>query len=110
MEVVVYAALFWVAPILVCCKASEAKGQDVMVTFCASFIFSWIGGLLAVALQKESDPQERLSKFEREQHDLEQQRVEAEMKALGKLPESKGSLSRERKKELEKLLGGKTRR
>lgn len=105
MELLIFAGLMWVAPIVVFCYLSDRDGKNTGVVFVAAFLFSWVGGIVAYAVLKGEKPQD---KWKREDEDLEKQREEAALRALGKLPARKGeAMSEARKRELEGLLGGK---
>ncbi len=105
MEILITALLFLVMPVCVCCYAADRDGKNVWIVMAAAFFFSWLGGIVAWYLCQGTTPEERIAN---EDAELERQREEAALRAMGKLPARPGErLSEARKRELEGLLGGK---
>lgn len=108
MEVVIILLLGWVLPILVCSWLADRQGKDMIKVFACSFFLGWIGGILALLLLPGGEPNDPLLKqWEKEDAELERQRNEAALRAMGKLPQQQSQLTPERRRELEKLIGGK---
>ena len=105
MNLLIYVCVFTFAPVAVCCYAADRDGKNVWVVLICSVLFSWLGGILSWYLLKGMTPAERVANDDAA---LERQREEAALRALGKLPVQPGEmLSDARKRDLEKLLGGK---
>jgi hypothetical protein len=108
MEIVILIFLAWIAPILICSWLADRQGKDMIKVFACSLFLGWIGGILALLLLPGGDPHDPLvDKWAREDAELEKQRNEAALRAMGKLPAQQSQLTPERRSELEKLIGGK---
>ena len=101
MDLLLFAFFLWILPIIVCCYISNEQGKSVEKTFLLAALFSWLGGVLAIVMLEKED-----SKAAAQEADLQRQRDEANLRALGQLPRAPGELSDSRKRELEKYYGG----
>lgn len=108
MEIALIVSLAWIAPILVCSWLADRQGKDMIKVFACSFFLGWIGGILALLLLPGGEPHDpQAEKWAREDAELEKQRNEAALRAMGKSPSEQSKFTPERRRELEKLIGGK---
>lgn len=108
MEIYLLIFFAWILPILVCPWLADKQGKDLIKVFACSFFLGWIGGILSLLLLPGGEPHNPLKeKWAREDEELERQRREAALRAMGKDPSQQSSFSPEKRRELESLLGGK---
>ena len=112
IEIALIGIVFWVVPLVVFCYLAGEAGKDVRIVFLCAFVFGLVGGLLAYFLLPPKEGFERTPSprsWEAKEAELERQRQEAELRALGKVPDQGRMISKERRAELEKLLIAKKR-